>query len=483
MSAEEKTYLELSEAGEGAHKFYEVTVAGKKLTIRFGRIGDAGQSSTKAFPSEAAAHAEATKKLGEKQRKGYEAAVPGLRQKRAVARRNVSSQASTAKQAPVLWKFNSGMMALGIYIDDARCWIGNQAGQVVALDHSGKVERQFKLPDGVMALVGDDVWMYAGCDDGNVYDLNGRAPRVAYEIAGDEAIDWLDIWDGVLAVSTVDGGLTTIDPENQSLWSRTGPGGGAWTVRLDRAGVYHGHGGYVTAYTLAAGKQRWRTKTGMVLFGWQTDKAMYVGTGKDEVVCLAKKDGKKLAAYACDDTILSCATAPEGKFVYGGDGHSSIYCFDAKGKRLWKLGTDCGSALSMQYWNEQIFIVTTSGYLACIDASEAAIRAAEEGTLPTTRDIKAPTKGEVAATNKVESTSSSKQGVMLECVEDGGKVRVHVVTPGYHREWYVQFPRGVREPGARYIVDEVRESARGGFYRAYGDIKKLVPVSATRKKR
>ena len=29
MAAEEKTYLELSEEGDGSHKFYEVTVRGK----------------------------------------------------------------------------------------------------------------------------------------------------------------------------------------------------------------------------------------------------------------------------------------------------------------------------------------------------------------------------------------------------------------------------------------------------------------------
>ena len=46
MSAEEKTYLELSE-DDGSHKFYEATVAGKKLTIRFGRIGASGLLSAK----------------------------------------------------------------------------------------------------------------------------------------------------------------------------------------------------------------------------------------------------------------------------------------------------------------------------------------------------------------------------------------------------------------------------------------------------
>jgi hypothetical protein len=51
---------------------------------------------------------------------------------------------------------------------------------------------------------------------------------------------------------------------------------------------------------------------------------------------------------------------------------------------------------------------------------------------------------------------------------------VRVVSPGYNPNWKVQFPKDIRTEGDRYLVDEVRESARGGFYRAYGDIKRLV---------
>ena len=63
---EEKTYLELSEASGSSHKFYEVTVQDKQLTIRYGRIGDSGQTQTKAYPTSDKAKAEASKKIKEK---------------------------------------------------------------------------------------------------------------------------------------------------------------------------------------------------------------------------------------------------------------------------------------------------------------------------------------------------------------------------------------------------------------------------------
>ena len=64
--------------------------------------------------------------------------------------------------------------------------------------------------------------------------------------------------------------------------------------------------------------------------------------------------------------------------------------------------------------------------------------------------------------------------MIVQCVREGERLRIRVVSPGYNSDWNVQFPRDIREEGARYIVEEIKESARGGFYRAFGDIKKLV---------
>ena len=52
-------------------KFWEITVAGKKVTIHYGKIGTAGKNTVKelATPAEANTHAE--KVIGEKMKKGY----------------------------------------------------------------------------------------------------------------------------------------------------------------------------------------------------------------------------------------------------------------------------------------------------------------------------------------------------------------------------------------------------------------------------
>lgn len=104
--------------------------------------------------------------------------------------------------------------------------------------------------------------------------------------------------------------------------------------------------------------------------------------------------------------------------------------------------------------------------------------AAEQGTLPTTAEVSGAGVERVAAGAELETVSvdaaASGGGVEVECVAEGGRLRVRVVTPGYDATMRVQFPKDVRVAGARYLVAEVRRSESGGFYRARGEIKRLL---------
>ena len=52
-------------------KFWEVTIDGSQLTIRFGKIGTNGQTTIKDFDSDDLALAEAEKLIASKVKKGY----------------------------------------------------------------------------------------------------------------------------------------------------------------------------------------------------------------------------------------------------------------------------------------------------------------------------------------------------------------------------------------------------------------------------
>jgi Ca-activated chloride channel family protein len=73
----------------------------------------------------------------------------------------------------------------------------------------------------------------------------------------------------------------------------------------------------------------------------------------------------------------------------------------------------------------------------------------------------------------LEITDTVGQGVLVQCVAEGKKLRARVVSDGYNPDFNMMFPRSIRELGVLYVVDEVRENPKGGSYIAYGKIKRL----------
>ena len=451
-------------------KFWEIDLKGDSFVTTYGKIGTAGQSTTKRFADAAKARKEHEKLVGEKLRKGYKLVGRGRARAGSATPPPAPRPAAPAK-APLLWQFKTKSTAFGIYVDSKLGWVGNEKGEVFAVTHSGKVETKVKLPAGVKCIIADEVWRYAGCNDGSVYDLTGRIPRLVYKVSETASILWLDIFRGNLCVADDEGGLTVVDAEDQLRWQkRDRKDGSGWAVRADGTGVYHGHDRGVAKWSWQ-GKKLWKTKTEDVLFGWQESDLFYVGTTGDEVITVDKKSGKKKGVCKCDSTVLSCAATPDGRFVFAGDS-GFLYCFDADGTRRWKLRSTAGNALSMQYVDGHLYIVTGSGYLACVDTSDEALKRAEQGKNKKPQERRAPAVKAVASTT-LETTSDTSKGVVVECRKSQGRIRVHVVSEGYNKTWFCQFPKDIREEGARYVVDQVREATQGGFYRVVGDIKRL----------
>lgn len=97
-------------------------------------------------------------------------------------------------------------------------------------------------------------------------------------------------------------------------------------------------------------------------------------------------------------------------------------------------------------------------------------------TLPTVTSSprnfqKAKVKGTAA---DLETTDKVGDGVLVQCIKEKSKLRARVVSDGFNPDWNMRFPRSIREEGMMYVVDEVKESSQGGFYLAYGTIKKFV---------
>jgi Ca-activated chloride channel family protein len=79
----------------------------------------------------------------------------------------------------------------------------------------------------------------------------------------------------------------------------------------------------------------------------------------------------------------------------------------------------------------------------------------------------------------LQTTTSEDGGVVLKCEKEGGKLRIKVVSDGYDSTKNVQFPRAIREEGVSYLVDQIVPSADGSFYRAQGNIRRLLRPGET----
>ena len=69
--SQDKTYLEYIDPTKNISKFWEITVAEKKFSVYFGRIGTKGLVKEKEFSSSEAAIKDAEKMIASKIKKGY----------------------------------------------------------------------------------------------------------------------------------------------------------------------------------------------------------------------------------------------------------------------------------------------------------------------------------------------------------------------------------------------------------------------------
>ncbi|MBP0018409.1 MAG: VWA domain-containing protein [Cyanobacteria bacterium SBLK] len=74
----------------------------------------------------------------------------------------------------------------------------------------------------------------------------------------------------------------------------------------------------------------------------------------------------------------------------------------------------------------------------------------------------------------LETTDTVGDGVLVQCVKDGKKLRARVVSDGYNPDYNIRFPRNVRKEGELFVVEGIKEASNGGSYIALGKIRRLV---------
>lgn len=126
------------------------------------------------------------------------------------------------------------------------------------------------------------------------------------------------------------------------------------------------------------------------------------------------------------------------------------------------------------YLVDQVELSANGTFYRVVGEIRRLLKPGEKLATVTTRNInfqKAKVKGTAA---DLEATDTVGDGVLVQCLKEKSKLRARVVSDGYNPDWNMRFPRSIREEGMMYVVDQVKESSQGGFYLAYGEIKRFV---------
>jgi len=384
--------------------------------------------------------------------------------------------------APVVWRVKTPLPAYAVFVDHERCWAGNNQGLIHVFGHDGDHLHTYEVPDGVGCILRDELWTYVGCDNGNVYDISRDEAHLAYEVMHGEELLALAVHDGDLIVADRVGQVSVFDHESGKLWSVKSGDGDGWAVVCDDRGVVHGHEHGLTALDWRS-NELWRkaTEEGVTCGDRQGELLAFGNDGG--CVGLYRPDGERVAKLVCDAAVTACCVADDGRTVYAGDHQGALYAFDADGTRRWVFGTGVGAAFALDSHGAKLFAAARTGEIYCVDVSDEAVRKALAGEVPEVRAVTVPRKKKARKPAKIATTREAGNGVVLECVKEGSHLRVRVVSEGYDKTWNCQFPRDIREAGARFVVDAVVPARRGGFYRVKGTIRKLIVKKPSVKKK
>jgi predicted DNA-binding WGR domain protein len=180
--------IHLKYTDDKSSKFWEIEVAGKAHTVRYGRIGTKGQVKTKEFESEAKAQASADKLHKEKLKKGYV--------KTEAEADEASAQADADSPAAKLRGLLQGLCST----DADRGVLDGLCEKVQAVSGDGPYEIEFEEAE-MECSAGADVVYH---DD---------VPRTFSEIAGVIAMVSWDAGGPEMGYGVLDSGLSEADDE------------------------------------------------------------------------------------------------------------------------------------------------------------------------------------------------------------------------------------------------------------------------------
>ncbi|MBL8149821.1 MAG: hypothetical protein JNN15_07825 [Blastocatellia bacterium] len=369
-----------------------------------------------------------------------------------------------------LWK----VPAFGLWIDEMGCWMGNRDGLLVKLDEYGKIVESHQLENNLRCMIGSKNSLYASCDNGKIYDLTSSIPKSIYNINypnGYSVIQSIALDNDHLWLLDLYANLVCLTSKFQVRLQKKLDIWVGWFFHIDEQFIYIGHKSGLSCYKKDNAEMLWQEFTvAPVLSGTVKSDKLFLGTSDGRIYVVSKEQNLKLrkleVVAKCKGSVYAISLSEDGEYIFATDHLSNLYSFTSAGHIVSEQKVGCGAILSLKVFKNRLYGTTTDGILACFSTEttkEFTIQASKQTTKQ--RIITTPLSYEVA------QKDASASAVVLECVKQGGKLKVRPVSDGYRKDWNVQFPQALRIEGVRYLVDSLQEAKE--FYRVVGKIRRI----------
>ncbi len=380
------------------------------------------------------------------------------------------------------WKIPASALA----VTDTAVWMGNREGLIHVLNHQGDLINQYQLPKLCRGLAETSQGLVAICDDGQVYEFSDKLPQPIYDARTqdlphyyDYRLQALTVQQSAILLLDAYGNLTKFTPDWQVQWQRPTGVWQGWVLQADEGVVYVGHFHGVMGVDVDSGEVLWSQATpAPVLCGVLLADRLLVGTSDGSLYTLQTAADRTVQTTTmplwggCEGAVFACALGDQADWLVASDGCGQLYGFNQAGDRRWQYTLATGSLLNMQVWGTRIYGTSTDGSLLCFEFPNQPV--VPTATPPAQTVVSVAADWVVASPSPtvepVRSQEPNSPGVIVECFQQGRQLKVRVISPGYHADWHVQFPRNLRQLGQRYRVTALQAAKQGGFYRVVGTI-------------
>lgn len=419
------------------------------------------------------------KKIAEKPKRGKKAAKP----KRASRARIHHAQTSTQMQPELVWAFTpeDATIGTGLFVNDNYVYFCEGSSVYVLNPLSGQIIRKINFENNsrVNCIVGDHNWLYCGLNNGEVYDLTNEVPRLMITFNSEsnnliKSIEWIDVYDGYIAIDA-HGTCALLNMEGDIIWRNDGFSTNRF-VRTDGNYIYHCRNNDVTAYRFMTGEVVWTGNGGpAVTFGSMDTDHIY--TAPFEVRALRKSDGELMKQYFGN---IPWAVSTNERFedgepnqIFTSDTLNLIYCYDKETCELkWIVKIpDNSKGVSLQYFKGYLYCTTDRGSIFCYNVKNIIKSSNTSNVNYVTNEGNIEV---VVPSDNIEVSSNRSGKILVQVVNDGTKERIRVdpSETGFNSDLNIQFPRNLRTPGSKFLVDDLVLNNQGTFYRVKGNILK-----------